>query len=297
MFQVPILLINFNRPRHTQRIVDALRPLKPSMLYVAIDGPRSDRPEDKGLVQQVAAVINNQINWPCEVRKLVRAENLGCREGVSSAISWFFNSENEGIILEDDCLPKEVFFAFCKDLLERHRNDDRVMHITGFNRFPERRPVQSYFFSKNPGVWGWASWRRAWRLYDKDLGLLEDAIQSGRILAMYPNPVERMYKLKKLRQIKSNNLDTWDYQWEFSIRVHNGLAIKPNKNLIQNIGLDSEATHTSNKEFLGKAPVSALEFPLEPPKSLRQDRAKDLQHFFKSILLGVVAKMKKNVGL
>ena len=153
MFQVPILLINFNRPRHTQRIVDALRPLQPSTLYVAIDGPRSDRHEDKSLVQQVTAVINNQIDWSCEVSKLVRTENLGCRDGVSLAISWFFNSEKEGIILEDDCLPSEVFFAFCKDLLERYRHDDRVMHIAGFNRFPECRPAQSYFFSKKRSVY------------------------------------------------------------------------------------------------------------------------------------------------
>ena len=162
----PILFLIFNRPQLTARVFAAIREAQPSQLYVAADGPRSNRPGEADLCEQARRVING-VDWPCEVKTLYRQENLGCRQAVSSAITWFFDNVEAGVVLEDDCLPIESFFRFCSELLIRYRDDTRIGMISGNNHgFRIYDDSLSYSFSKHGAIWGWASWRRAWRLYD-----------------------------------------------------------------------------------------------------------------------------------
>ena len=165
----PILFLVFNRPDVTQRVFDAIRQARPPKLYIAADGPRKNK---VGEVERCALVqeIVSQVDWPCEVSKLIRQENLGCKIAISSAIDWFFSKEPEGIILEDDCLPHPDFFPYCDELLERYRNNERVGMISGDNfQNGIKRGDGDYYFSQFCHIWGWASWARAWKKYDANL--------------------------------------------------------------------------------------------------------------------------------
>jgi hypothetical protein len=178
----PVLFLIFNRPEMTTRVMDAIRGARPQRLYVAADGPRG-RPDE---VEQCdkARQIATAADWPCQVYTLFRNENLGCRRAVSSGIDWFFEHEEEGIILEDDCVPSADFFRFCSELLARFKSEKRVMAICGscYTKSTFDMP-ESYYFSYYPDMWGWATWRRAWRLYDRDLSRWPEFKQAGRLRA------------------------------------------------------------------------------------------------------------------
>jgi hypothetical protein len=174
-----VLFLVFSRPHLTAQVMATIRAAQPKRLYVAADGPRK-RPGEDELCNE-ARRIATEVDWPCEVRTLFRDTNLGCRVGVSTAMDWFFEHEKEGIILEDDCVPSQSFFPYCAELLDRYRDDARIMCISGDN--PRARPVQrreSYVFSRYPLIWGWATWQRAWRLYDATRSSWPEYRSSGR---------------------------------------------------------------------------------------------------------------------
>src|SRR5262249_47548369 len=164
--KVPVLFLVFNRPETTARVMEAIRAAGPERLYVAADGPRDSKTGEAEHCAEVRQLAMN-VDWPCDVRTLFRDRNLGCRRAVSSAITWFFEQEPEGIILEDDCLPSFDFFPYCAELLERYRDDERVMAICGsaYADVSSDYP-HSYYFSYYADMWGWATWRRAWLHYD-----------------------------------------------------------------------------------------------------------------------------------
>lgn len=130
MFSTPILFLIFNRPDTTRIVFNRIREIRPSKLYVAADAPRTNKLGEPELCMETRAIIKD-IDWPCELKTLFRNENLGCKLSVSGALDWFFENEECGIILEDDCLPDLTFFSFCKELLERYKDDDRIGHIGG----------------------------------------------------------------------------------------------------------------------------------------------------------------------
>ena len=169
-----VLLVIFNRPETTQVVFEAIRKAKPPRLYVAADGPRTEVPSDAKKCKEAREIIN-QVDWDCEVKTLFREKGLGCGLGPSSAFTWFFEHEEDGIILEDDCLPSQSFFWFCEELLERYRHDNRVMHIGGNNFLNgwQKDRDYSYYFSNSGHIWGWATWRRAWKLFDFNISLYE----------------------------------------------------------------------------------------------------------------------------
>lgn len=244
MFRTPILFLIFNRPDTTQQVFDAIKKQKPKYLYVAADGPRSNAPGEKEKCQAARDIIK-QIDWDCELKTLFRGENLGCGKAVSSAITWFFENVEQGIILEDDCLPHPSFFRFCEELLEKYRVDERVMQIGGCN-FQEgiHRGDGSYYFSKNIHIWGWATWRRAWHLYDFDMKNYNCFVSQRQIENIWPGKINQESWIKNFQSIVNGSMDTWDYQWMYAIWSQNGLSILPNINMISNIGFGDGATHT-----------------------------------------------------
>lgn len=240
----PVLFLVFNRPNTTIKVFDAIREVKPSRLYISSDGPRPKNDSDISEINAVRDYVLANIDWNCEVKTLFRESNLGCKDAVSSGISWFFENEDEGIILEDDCLPNQSFFRFCDSLLDKYRHDERVRHISGVNFIGNDVVTESsYYFSRFTHVWGWASWKRVWKDYDKNLELLERFLRSDNLWNIYPD--KRMIELikKELMRVKNGELNTWDFQYLFLNLIQNGLTIIPCKSLVENIGFGAGATH------------------------------------------------------
>lgn len=255
----PVLFLVFNRPDTTRQVFEAIRQARPLKLYVAADGPRKSQPGEADRVAEVRNIAT-QVDWPCEVKTFFREENLGCKMAVSGAIDWFFENEEMGIILEDDCLPHPDFFYFCETLLHRFRLDNRVFMITGDNfQNGQHRGDASYYFSKYNHIWGWASWRRAWKYYQVNLSFWPEWSVSSHWKSTMPDKIEARYWFKNFDSVYRGNIDTWDYQWTACVWKNNGLTATPNVNLVSNIGFGEEATHTSaSNSTLAHLPVNTL---------------------------------------
>jgi len=278
--KAPVLFLIFNRPDTTQRVFAAIRQAKPARLFVAADGPREDRPGEAEKCARARSIIEN-VDWDCKVVTLFREKNLGCRKAVSSAIDWFFENVEEGIILEDDCLPSRSFFMFCQELLEYYRNDTRIMQICGLNVLKEwNRSGYSYFFSNYGPIWGWASWRRAWKHYDVDMKLWPEIKGKKFYEDFCQNKEEAEYRQSLYDKVFSGEIDTWDYQWGFAKMVNHGLSVIPSVNLISNIGFDADATHTVADRNNPYATMKTydVKFPLNHPRYAVRDCLADQRY-------------------
>ena len=242
--KTPVLFLVFNRPELTSKVFEKIRQAKPLRLYIASDGPREGNKEDKEKVEKVRKIVNN-IDWSCELKTLFRDKNLGCKEGVSSAITWFFEQEEQGIILEDDCVPHLDFFSFCENLLDRYFLDERVSIVTGNNfQNSKWRGDASYYFSKYNHCWGWASWRRSWKHYQGDINFWPKWKSSDAWKKYKFNKIERKYWENIFDRCYAGQIDSWAYPWTASIWYKNSLTATPNVNLVTNIGFEEGATHT-----------------------------------------------------
>jgi hypothetical protein len=243
-FETPILLLLFNRPGLTARVFESVRELRPSKLYVAADGPRPEKRGEWQLCAETRKVLE-RVDWHCEVKTLLRDDNLGCGRAVSEGIDWFFGQEEEGIILEDDCLPDPSFFPFCAEMLARFRDNPQVGSVSGDNFFPPAlHSSRPYLFSKYVQIWGWASWRRFWKLYDFHL---EGPLSEWEDIIRRVNPIENhaKYWIQVFKALRAGLIDTWDYQVMFSAWRAGVVHIYPGKNLIVNLGYGADATHTN----------------------------------------------------
>lgn len=256
--QTPVLFLVFNRPAETVRVFEAIRAQKPKRLFIAADGARPDRSNEIELVRQTRAIAS-RVDWPCEVKTLFHETNLGCGLAVSGAISWFFEHVEEGIILEDDCLPHVDFFPYCETLLERYRNEPRIATIAGTHFLPSELPHQrSHYVSKYFQMWGWASWRRTWESYDYDLRKLSAEACSDLLHATHPIAVECGYWMQVFNALKAGGVDTWDFQVFFSSWRTGANHIMPGKNLVSNIGYGPAATHTNFASSMADIPTHSL---------------------------------------
>lgn len=245
MFKTPILFLIFNRPDTTETVFQRIKEIQPKYLYVAADGPRKNKEGESDLCLKTRKIIE-QVDWDCEVKTLFREENLGCKKAVSEGISWFFDNVEEGIIIEDDCLPSKSFFSFSEQLLDKYRNDERVMCISGENPLDSKISEQSYYFSTIPHIWGWATWKRAWKLYDVEFKNFNKFISSNAIQNIFSQKEVQQYWNKIFTRVKNNEINTWDYQWTYALFINNGLSIIPSKNMVSNIGFGhAQACHTS----------------------------------------------------
>ena len=252
-FNLPVLVIAWNRPEHVLKLIDSLREIKPNNIYVVIDGPRPGLKEqdDVRLIEETKNCIEKGIDWNCNVYKLYREVNIGCGKSVSTGISWFFNHVEEGIILEDDCIPQPSFFKFCERLLFKYRNQDKVMHIGGHSLGVCHNNMNGdYYFSAYNHIWGWATWKRAWENYNFEI---DEELQQ-KIIKNLPNyfstSEESSYWVNQLPIVRG--IDTWDFQWTYSIWAAGGISILPTKNLVENIGFGVTATHTKEANELIK---------------------------------------------
>ena len=244
----PVLFLIFNRPNFTQTTFNEIKKVKPKQLFIAADGPRKNNPSDTILCPKARKIIE-QIDWPCDVKTLFQNENLGCGPASNTAINWFFKHVEAGIILEDDCVPNESFFFFCQEMLQKYKNDSRVFHITGTNyNMPLPSNGYSYYFSRIPSYWGWASWRRARKFYDFDMKNYPTFKKENIIKNIYTEEGYQESFLATVDWIYLNHEKVADYQWLYTMLTQNGLCITPYKNLTTNIGAGMDATHPAPKE-------------------------------------------------
>ena len=274
-FDTPILFLIFNRYDIAQNIFNQIRKIKPKFLFVAADGPRFGNVDDKANCTKTREIINH-IDWPCEVKTLFRDINLGCGTAISSAINWFFDQVQEGIILEDDCLPDLSFFPFCEELLAKYRDDENIHLISGSNlQNGIKRGNASYYFSYYPMIWGWATWKRSWLNYKFDLPEFEETFKSGQLNHIFQSNNEKLYWRNKIHQLESQKVKhTWDYQLLYAIWKNKGICISPNENLVVNLGFRNASTHLFLRDSIREPSVKySIQFPLIHPQKVVERKA------------------------
>lgn len=251
MFDIPILFLTFNRLETAKKVFAQIKKQQPKYLFLASDGPRANVSGEKEIVKKIRDYILSEIDWSCEFKTLFRDENLGSGKAVSSAISWMFETVEMGIILEDDCLPSDSFFMYCKELLLKYKDNSRIMHIAGNNPLDVSHSFNdndSYYFSKIQPNWGWATWKRAWAKFSFAIekSELQEFLSSKEYHTIFKHIEERRYWKRVFNQMTNFEIDAWDYQWAYTILKHNGLAAVPCQNMISNIGFDPSSLHTTD---------------------------------------------------
>lgn len=282
-FNVPIVILVFNRPKQTKILLQKLAKLRPSQLFVVADGPRKSISGDLELCQEVREIIGQMVDWPCKLYKNFRSENLGCGLSPAKGIDWAFEYVDRAIILEDDCLPSSSFFSFCCENLDRFAGNDRVMMISGNNHLLNKKTIDhSYFFSINTQTHGWATWKRAWDKYDF---YMRDWPRWRSLYWLWSMHRDIKYALNWLRLFdlvyknanSNDKYDCWDFQWTYACWKNNALNVIPQKNLVSNIGYGDDATHATPVDHpLSNLVAEELSFPLSHPVNLLQDRMADI---------------------
>lgn len=275
--RAPVIFLVFNRPEQTARVFARIREARPAQLFVVADGPRADRPGEAERCLEVRRIVEQGIDWPCEVVRDYSATNLGCARRVSSGITNAFKQVEEAIILEDDCLPDPTFFRFCAELLERYRDDARLALVSGTNHQPvDAKFRHSYFYSRYNHIWGWATWRRAWQLFDfqmtdwpkwRDVGGLERVFADPAVVRYWRHAFDACHKRKG---------ESWCYRWTFACFRENLVSILPCRSLVENIGFGGDATHTLEcpAHLCGQI-AGAADFPLAHPPEVEVDEFAD----------------------
>ena len=274
--RTPVIFLIFNRPQYTKRVFAEIAKAKPPKLLIVADGPRPDRPGEADKCAATREVLEH-VDWECELLKNYSDINLGCRRRVASGISWVFEQVEEAIILEDDTLPHPTFFPFCEELLEKYRRDERVMHISGNNyQLGRRADAHSYYFSQYDHIWGWASWRRAWRHYDVEMKLWPRLRDTAWLSEILDDEAAARWWRHNLDQVWASQVDTWDSQWVFTIWRQGALSITPDVNLVSNIGFGNNSTHTDATDSpLSSLSLGEMVFPLRHPPRMAPDREAD----------------------
>ena len=290
-----VALFIYNRPEATQRIFSCIRKAKPKKLFLVADGSNSTRQEDERKCAE-ARKVTEAVDWDCQVFRNFSVENMGCKRRISSGISWVFNYVDQVIILEDDCLPDSSFFRFSQELLDRYHQDARIMAISGNNfQFGRSKYKEdSYYFSRYPHCWGWATWKRAWSYYDVDMCLWPQAKEEGWLQSILSDSAAVRYWEHKFQQTYAGNIDTWDYAWTMACWFQNGLCILPKDNLVSNIGFGTDGTHhTHGRSPFSCMPTKPVTFPLNHPSVVIRNTLAD--QFTQSYQFGLVARSRRKL--
>jgi hypothetical protein len=271
-----VALFVWNRPEPTARVFAEIAKAKPPVLLVVGDGPRPGSPGDAELCEAVRAAVL-RVDWDCAVLTHLSDEHLGCRRRLASGLDWVFEQVEEAIVLEDDLLPDPSFFPFAEELLERCRDDERVMAVCGTNLLQKPLATRhSYEFSVWGSTWGWATWRRAWRHYDEGMALWPEARRGGLLDDVVPKAEARAWWDGRFQDVYERRIDTWDYQWLLARLTRGGLSAVPRTNLVLNIGFGPDATHTTDPENPhASLPVRSMRFPLKHPPAVVASRRLD----------------------
>lgn len=302
--KIPILIIAFNRPKYIDRLIKKLETVRPEKLYIATDGPRKNNNNDKYLCDEVKSIFENKINWKCKISKKYEKTNLGTKEAVYSAIRWLFDNEEMGIILEDDIDPDLSFFKFSEELLLKYKHSTNIKMISGNNYFSDNKLIlESYYFSQTPATHGWATWRRTWDEMDIKMLNWNKNKQFIYILSLFNfNLTRAHYFFKRFELSYKNLIESWDYQFFYSIIIKKGIIIKPKRNLCKHIGWGPDSTRGKGPDDFPEIKREQINFPLSHPKKIyvnyKIDKMEDIKvrklSFFNYFLYLFKRKIFKN---
>lgn len=271
----PVLLIHFNRPACTRQQIVALERIRPRSVTVLCDGPRVNSPGEDLRVNEVRRQFEN-LPWACNIKRIYRDENLGVSKNISKGISEFFSLHEEGIILEDDCIPSASFFHFCESMLSRYKTDNRVVlisgHLGGANVFDSS---EAYGFSNYFSCWGWATWRRGWEIYEHSISEIGRSAEWKRIRnRVLPGFRQRLYWDWILLRLSTGKTDSWAYRLQLCQWRDGGLTVFPSANLIENTGFNHEATNTSGLQ-IRHVPAGEVSNILRHPSEVKANKLLD----------------------
>ncbi len=281
----PILFLTFNRIDTTKLVFEQIKQVKPNKIYLASDGAR-DKIDKNNIteskkVDDIRKYLLENISWDCDIKTRFLMQNNGCKIAVSSAIEWFFANEEQGIILEDDCLPNESFFRFCDEMLDRYKDNDKIFMVSGWSALDFDKKAKAslecdYYFSKYNHIWGWASWARAWKKYERENNNFKEDFKKIEF-----DTIKEKNEFKKVLSLYfRGEIDTWDYPFTFSIWKNNGLCIYPKNNMIKNIGFNrDDATHTNGESKFQYMNAYDLDFPLKHPDTMERNKAIDMANY------------------
>ncbi len=298
----PFILVVFNRPQQTARLLEQLAAVRPQRMLIVSDGPRTDRPGERELVEEVRKTLD-RIPWPCEVERNYADDNMGCRTRVASGLTWAFSLVEEAIILEDDISFHPTFVRYCEELLERYRDDPRVGSISATDYSAGSQPgPASYWFSRYNLFWGWATWRRAWNLYDDEMRCVSESGPKGldavlrRTFGLWR---ERVYWRSIMKRTQCGDRDSWGYRWLLSCWQHEMLGIQPSHSMADNRGFGAESTHTRSDPYR-LARARPMPFPLVHPSEVATnedgDRAIEDRAFSKNAAHRVAWMVRRVLG-
>jgi hypothetical protein len=281
MVQTPVVIIIFNRYDNAIQVFEKIKLAQPKELFVIADGPRKNKPGEKEKCEKARSIIN-MVDWPCNVHKIFADENMGCAKRVTSGLNEVFNTVERAIIFEDDCIPSESFFPYCDELLERYKDNDKIMLVSGNNKTfatadDNEKSIgnDSYFFSKQIMIWGWATWKRAWQKMDLQMQSWPEIRKSNLINSLYKKTSWRYYWKSSFDYVYKGHTNSWAFPWVLSVWKEDGLSIIPRVNLIRNAGFTEDATHTSGESIFESLDYSTLSFPLNVPKTIQRNEYMD----------------------
>ena len=278
---IAVLILFFNRPALLKKVFEQVKIARPSRLYLFQDGAREGRPDDVENVRKCREIVAD-IDWDCEVHINYQEKNNGCDPSEYISQKWMFETEEMGIILEDDDVPSQSFFPFCKELLEKYKDDDRISMICGMNNteVTDYCPYD-YFFSTTGSINGWASWKRVIDTYDPDYKFLDDPYAFARLRENF-NDKKRGFNryIETCKRHKASGREHYESILSASMYLYDRLNVVPTKNMILNIGQDGESTHgAASLDLLPKGvrriftmKTYELEFPLKHPPYVMEDK-------------------------
>ncbi|WP_423188944.1 glycosyltransferase family 2 protein [Alkalibacterium sp. f15] len=310
---IPVALIFFVRPDTLSKVFEKIKKARPAKLFLIQDGARLINDSDNQRINECRSIVDD-IDWECEVFKNYSESNLGCGRRPFTGITWVFEHVDKAIILEDDCIPADSFFSFCKEMLIKYQNDKRVGIISGLNYFEQYDfGGNSYGFVKTGSIWGWATWKDRWEEYDFNMDhLKDDYIQNLVKMDITPKSAAKQrintWKAAQKKILNEPNVSYWDYQWGLTRHINSWLSIVPNRNQITNVGIGSGSTHSgSNINFLPKKiaafffmDTTNLEFPLTEPKFVIPDRNYDEQYYkmiYPNILYKIINRITRIIKI
>ncbi len=245
---VPLLLLLYKKPETTIQVVNALKKVKPKLIYISINiPPKNKNKNDINKHNRVLKLIN-KIDWQCDLKIKKSKKHLNAYNSYKNAVKWFFKNEKEGIVLEDDTVPNKSFFIFCSKLLKRYRNNKKIAMICGTQFNSGIIKKESYLFSYFPMMWGYATWRRTINDHDDKMKNWP-RIKKNFFSEFTNNKMFVKYWTKIFNDGYNKKFLAYDFQMMYSNLKNKKLSIIPKKNLVKNIGFVDEATHTKTKQW------------------------------------------------
>ncbi len=275
----PVTMIIFNREDNARQVFEQIKKVQPPKLFVIADGPRENKIGEKELCEKTRSIIQD-VDWPCEVITNFAEKNMGCKDRISSGLTWVFSQTESSIILEDDCCPSLSFFYYCEEMLEKYKDDERISMVSGNNHtFSNSKTIgavtDSYYFSKHVHIWGWATWARAWNYYDLEVTQWPEFKKQKKLSEFLTKKSYKYFWEAMFDHYYKKRIPSWDGAWVFAVWLQNGLAIAPSVNLIQNTGISADATHTTTEDIYSRLKAEELDFPLKHPKVIEENRLLD----------------------